>query len=81
MMGKFQAVQLDHSNLIFGSGNQACPGRFFAVAEIKMILARLLHEYEFQFAPMKARPPTLHADENVFLNPNATLMMRKRKVH
>ncbi|RYP67897.1 hypothetical protein DL771_007005 [Monosporascus sp. 5C6A] len=81
MINKFQAVQLDLSNLTFGYGSQACPGRFFAVTEIKMILARLLHEYDIQFPPMKARPQTLHPDENVFLDPNAKLMMRKRSLH
>ena len=29
-------------SLGFGLGNQACPGRFFAVNEMKVILARLL---------------------------------------
>ncbi|CAG9989300.1 unnamed protein product [Clonostachys byssicola] len=34
--------------LLFGYGRHACPGRFLASAEIKMILGNILTEYEIK---------------------------------
>ncbi|CAG9982017.1 unnamed protein product [Clonostachys byssicola] len=74
-----QAVLTDiDSNLTFGYGNQACPGRFLGVAEIKFLLAKLLSEYDFKYPDGKTLPATLSADENVFMEPGAKLMMKKR---
>jgi cytochrome P450 len=33
---------------MFGYGRHACPGRFFAANEIKMMLSRFLLNYEFK---------------------------------
>jgi len=41
-----QFVTSNETNLGFGYGKHACPGRFFAANEIKMILARLILEYD-----------------------------------
>lgn len=76
---RYQATMTDvNNNLTFGYGNQACPGRFLAVAEIKLILARLITEFDFKYPDGDTVPETLTADENVFLRPGAKLMMKKR---
>ncbi|RDA89073.1 hypothetical protein CP532_2254 [Ophiocordyceps camponoti-leonardi (nom. inval.)] len=67
------------TNLTFGYGNQACTGRHFAVAEVKLIVARLLHEYDIEFVPGQSRPRTFHINEISFTNPYAKLMMRRRR--
>jgi len=67
------------SNLAFGYGNQACPGRHFAVAEIKMIVVRLLKEFEFDFLPGQTRPKTFHVNEFAATNPFAKLLIRQRE--
>ncbi|KAH9043925.1 cytochrome P450 [Lactarius pseudohatsudake] len=41
---KHQAGVTSPAHLSFGHGRHACPGRFFAVTELKMILARILEE-------------------------------------
>lgn len=41
-----QFVGVGATSLTFGYGRHACPGRFFAVNEIKMIMAVALLEYE-----------------------------------
>ena len=76
---KFTAGQTDSNSLSFGYGSQACPGRYFAVSEILLLLAKLLLEFEFRFPEGKTRPEIMYADENVFLDPRATLVMRKRR--
>jgi len=41
--------------LTFGHGKHACPGRFFAINEIKVVLAFLLLRYDFKVDGI--RPP------------------------
>ncbi|KAJ4422541.1 hypothetical protein N0V82_002769 [Gnomoniopsis sp. IMI 355080] len=41
-----QFVSVNQTSLTFGFGRHACPGRFFAANEIKMILANVLMRYE-----------------------------------
>lgn len=43
-----QFVTSNDQNLVFGYGKHACPGRFLAAAEIKLIVAKILLEYEFK---------------------------------
>nr|ASK38704.1 cytochrome P450 [Paecilomyces divaricatus] len=44
-----QLVSTSTSELSFGFGTHACPGRFFAAFEIKMILIYLLLNYDLKF--------------------------------
>lgn len=76
---KHQAGQPEKDNLHFGYGKQACPGRHFAVGEIKMVMVRILKEFEFRYPEGKNRPRNFYADENVFPDPRARLLMRKRR--
>lgn len=48
------AVTLDDSFLGFGCGKHACPGRFFAVHEMKLVVAYLLLNYEVK--PIMHKP-------------------------
>ncbi|PLB51301.1 cytochrome P450 [Aspergillus steynii IBT 23096] len=66
--------------LNFGHGQNACPGRFFASLEIKIILVRLLMDYEFKFKHGNKRPENLRAHEFIFPNPDAEILMRRRPV-
>ncbi|KAF2026975.1 putative cytochrome P450 monooxygenase [Setomelanomma holmii] len=71
-------VQSDKDHLVFGHGKQACPGRYFAAAELKIVLSRLLTEYDFRFVESKPTPRTFFLDENCYLDPAANLMLRRR---
>lgn len=64
--------------LNFGHGPNSCPGRFFASLEIKIILVRLLMDYEFRFKDGNERPANLRAHEFIFPNPDAEILMRRR---
>ncbi|KAI5868695.1 cytochrome P450 [Durotheca rogersii] len=78
---RYQATLPDvNNNLSFGYGNQACPGRFFAIAEIKLVISRLLNEFDFRLPEGQCRPKIMYADENTFIDPNARIMMRKRRI-
>ena len=75
---RFTAAQPTHSNLSFGFGNQSCPGRFFALGEIKFILSRLLLEYDFKLPEGQTRPKTIHIEKIATIDPSAGILMRKR---
>lgn len=47
----FPATSNDY--LAFGNGRQACPGRFFAAAELKLMLAYVLLHYDFEMLPKR----------------------------
>ncbi|KAF2180150.1 cytochrome P450, partial [Zopfia rhizophila CBS 207.26] len=48
---KHQMVSTDIDYLPFGHGKHACPGRFFAVNEMKLIFANLLLRYDLKLIP------------------------------
>lgn len=53
--GNHQFVSVSIASLMFGYGRHACPGRFFAGNEIKLILVQLLQRFEIR-SEEKARP-------------------------
>ncbi|KAG7092019.1 hypothetical protein E1B28_008402 [Marasmius oreades] len=78
---KHQFVTPTPDWVVFGSGKHACPGRFFAVNEIKAMIAYVLLNYDVKFrddAP--GFPPSLFWGGNVAPNQSAKVMFRKRKV-
>lgn len=50
MAAQNQFVSVSKDSLPFGYGRHACPGRFFAGNEIKLILAVSLRKYEMRLA-------------------------------
>ena len=75
---EYTAGQTDSNKLSFGFVSQACPGRYFAVNDILLMLAELLLEFDSKYLEGKTRAKTMYADEAAFLDPHAMLMMRKR---
>ena len=69
---------LQKNLLNFGHGKYACPGRFFASLEIKVILVRLVMNYDFKLTPHQGRPANLKAHEFLFPNPDGELLIRAR---
>ena len=78
---RFLLSTVDSSQLHFGAGRYACPGRFFASASIKIMFAHILLRYEFTYKPEQQgrRPMNMCADENIFPDPSIKLLMRERK--
>lgn len=64
--------------LTWGSGRWACPGRFFANMTAKILLLKLLDEYEFKF-PNGKRPPNTTMHEFILFHPFERLCVRRRK--
>lgn len=73
------ATTTTKSKLAFGWGVQACPGRFFAVKEIKVLAARLLMAYDMEITPESAKLRRYYDIEDMrVLNPSIRLRMRRR---
>ncbi|KAG2018582.1 cytochrome P450 [Coprinopsis cinerea AmutBmut pab1-1] len=72
-------VALSPSFLHFGAGRHACPGRFFAVNEVKAILAYILMTYDMKLPGKSTTPPAARwiADARV-PDPNTEIFFRKR---
>lgn len=65
--------------IAFGHGKSACPGRFFAVAEMKSMLAHLVHDYDIQAETPGVRPKDRLMGITNFPDPNAKVLLRRRK--
>ncbi|KAJ4150430.1 hypothetical protein LMH87_011180 [Akanthomyces muscarius] len=76
---RFQFVTTEITSLPFGHGKYACPGRFFASSEAKLILCHMLLLYDFEFKKGQTRPQNLLFSENLVPDPKARVLVRKRK--
>jgi cytochrome P450 len=52
------AVTLDENFLVFGYGKHGCPGRFFVIHEIKLMMANILLNYDIE--RLESRKELLH---------------------
>ncbi|KAE8423731.1 ent-kaurene oxidase [Aspergillus pseudocaelatus] len=75
---KYLMAKTDLDNLAFGYGKFACPGRFYAVNEMKMIFARMLLCYEFKYPGGQGRPQNFTIDSDLYPDPLTRLLIRKR---
>lgn len=63
----------------FGVGRQACPGRWYASAQIKLVLCLMLIRYEFKFPDGQTeRPKNWVKDEKTGPNMEQIVMIRQR---
>lgn len=85
-----QFVNTGLDNITFGHGRFACPGRFFASNESKIILAMLLLEYEVKFGEAgreggregkgaEKRPGNQVFADACFPDPKVKMLIRKRR--
>ncbi|RAL02624.1 cytochrome P450 [Aspergillus ibericus CBS 121593] len=75
---RYQLATTDSTSLAFGHGKHACPGRFFASSEAKLLLCNLLLRYEIRLPDGQTRPRNLLVAENLVPDPSARLLFRKR---
>lgn len=75
-------VSLGPTIMHFGYGRQACPGRFFAGCMIKLIMSRILMEYDFKYDNDRTgwRPDNVHVGEHILPSTHTTVLLRKRNL-
>ncbi|KAM0255315.1 hypothetical protein ACHAQJ_005905 [Trichoderma viride] len=77
---RWQFTSLNDTNLNFGAGKHACPGRFFAGNEIKLILAFFLINYDVRMKVGAKRPSPMAMVMTKGPDPNAEFEFRRRQL-
>ncbi|KAI4858860.1 cytochrome P450 [Hypoxylon rubiginosum] len=77
-VSRWAASHTSYSNLTFGYGNHACPGRFIAVRLLKILLARLLLDYDLSWEREGGEPPRLTFEGMSFPNVTQEITLRRR---
>lgn len=79
---RYQLVTTTSDYLVWGYGRRACPGRFFAALELKLILAHLVMIYDVKFSEvLEGRPSDFWVEANRLPNLSAKVMFKKRDSH
>ncbi|KAL8941933.1 MAG: hypothetical protein Q9216_001961 [Gyalolechia sp. 2 TL-2023] len=76
---RHQYAMVDKEHMHFGHGKHACPGRALAANELKLIVARLVMDYEMKYPAGKGRPKNLMINEFVIGDMFAKVMIKRRK--
>ncbi|KAK3937790.1 cytochrome P450 [Diplogelasinospora grovesii] len=75
---QYQFVTVTKENMGFGYGRHACPGRFFAANEIKLIMARLLLDYDVKMPEgQTARYKNLVVGPSVIPDPKREILLKR----
>ncbi|KIL90538.1 hypothetical protein FAVG1_06271 [Fusarium avenaceum] len=77
---RFQFTSLGDTYMNFGAGKHACPGRFFASNEIKLVLAHLLINYDIRLKAGEDRPKAMSVVMVKAPSPNTELEFRRRSL-
>ncbi|KAK7698752.1 hypothetical protein SLS64_012233 [Diaporthe eres] len=79
--GANQFVTASPSNLMWGYGRHACPGRYFAANEAKMIVSRAILDYEFRNVDgHEGRYPNMDFGLQSIPDPTKQLLFKRRDV-
>ncbi|KAI2627006.1 putative cytochrome P450 [Hypomontagnella submonticulosa] len=77
-VNRFQFASTTYDSMQFGFGRDACPGRFFASNQIKIILAYLLSHYDIRFEDsVVGRPKNFMFEVNVLADPTKMVLFKK----
>ncbi|OJD36446.1 cytochrome p450 [Diplodia corticola] len=77
---RHQFTSTGATSLPFGHGKFACPGRFFAAAQIKAVLANILLKYDVSFpAGQTERPENVFSGEGIGPSREQAVVFRPRR--
>jgi cytochrome P450 len=76
---KFQLTSITKEQMQFGMGRHACPGRWIASHQVKLILIHLLDKYDFKLKNGEGRPKTVLFQTNQFPDPQGEILFKNRK--
>lgn len=76
---RHQFVTTTSDHMGFGHGQHACPGRFFASNEIKILLCFLLLKYDLRRAGGQTKPTHMSFENAKFTDPSLQVEIRRRR--
>ena len=77
---KYQLISTANTQMHFGLGRHACPGRWFASYEIKLILIILLSKFDIKLKEGETRPKNFIFQTANSPNPAAEILFRSREI-
>ncbi|KAL4977327.1 cytochrome P450 [Aspergillus desertorum] len=77
---RHQFVATSKTQVQFGLGRHACPGRWFAGHVIKMVVAGVLRDYDLKFREGEEKRRTFLFQTTNMPDPKTRVLMRRRKV-
>ncbi|GFF59369.1 ent-kaurene oxidase [Aspergillus udagawae] len=75
---RWQHTSTGADNINFGHGIWACPGRFFASAEIKVVVAYVIRHYDLRLVEGRPRPTPKYGGLAIFPDAEAEVEFRPR---
>ncbi|GJE99514.1 cytochrome P450 [Phanerochaete sordida] len=75
---KHQFVTASTEYVGWGHGKHACPGRFFAATELKIMMAYVVVHYDVKFEREGVRPANVHKALTISPDPKAQVLFRER---
>lgn len=75
---KYQFTSTSKTMLHFGAGRHACPGRWFANTQAKLVISTLILRYDFKFKEGQGRPKSILSQAHNAPNPLVEVLFRKR---
>lgn len=75
---RYQLTTTNAEQIGFGVGRHACPGRFFAAHELKILIAQLILQFDWKLRDGEERPKQLVIGTEIMPNRNVVLLRRSR---
>lgn len=76
---RYNFTSISDDFLAFGGGAHACPGRFLAAYEIKIMIIELLTHFEMKFAEgQKGRPGSIYYNMAIMPDENVHVLFKRR---
>ncbi|KAF9263087.1 cytochrome P450 [Marasmius fiardii PR-910] len=75
-----QSTTTGWSYLPFGHGKMSCPGRFFAGAELKLMVAYFIENYDVKLEYPGPKPPNVYIGHSCAPNQSARVMVKARNM-
>jgi cytochrome P450 len=79
-MAAHQFTTTGLGSLMFGHGKHACPGRFFASVESKIVLVHILQRYDLGLREGEGRPKNLLLGDANITDYTAAIEIRARQI-
>ncbi|GJE99516.1 cytochrome P450 [Phanerochaete sordida] len=76
---RHQFITTSTTYVAWGHGKHACPGRFFAANELKIMMAYVIASYDVKFEREGVRPKNVHVALTISPDPEARVLFKERK--
>lgn len=76
---EYEFTGIERGNVAWGNGRLTCPGRWYASAMNKLVVASLLLRYDISFPEgQSTRPPNVYNDASILPSPTREICIRSR---